>query len=598
MEEDKLPEARQQARELPHNPGCYLMRDKSLTVIYVGKAKDLHRRVNSYFLPNKDPKTKALVAKIYRIDHIITGNEYEAFLLENNLIKKYTPHYNIMLKDGKSYPVIRITHEPFPKVFSTRRIIKDGSRYFGPYPAAGRLETYLNLIESMFSLRRCSVPMKVRKEPCLYYHLGKCPGPCCGKVSQEEYQKTISKIIDLLEGGNDALSKKLEAQMLDASRAQNYELALLRRDQLKALSAVDTQQDVMGFADSVSQDYAAVEFRGTLCTVSIMQFRDSKLIGKALYRAQSLEDETEALLGFLTQYYQDGDTLPQEVYVSVQIDSEMLSRFFQDSFQRPLKVIVPTDGKHYRILRMARENARSDVEKRLRAQDNSAGVEDLKNMLDLDAEPNLIEGFDIAQLSGKYTVSSLISFKNGSPNPSGYRRFNIKSLQGAIDDYGAIREAVRRRYTRVVEENLEKPDLILIDGGLGQVDSARGVLDDIGLADIPVIGLAKQFETVVFDDGRPEMVLDRSREGSRILIAIRDECHRFATSANQAMRSKEASFRLLQSVDGVGPAISARLMEAYSTVDSILEDKAEDIAAKAKVSLAMAERILKKLGIT
>lgn len=589
--------AKAKAHALPLNPGCYLMKDENGNVIYVGKAKSLRRRVSQYFLPNRDRKTQALVEKIRDIDHVITGNDYEALILENNLIKKYNPHYNILLKDGKSYPMIRITKEDFPKVFTTRRIIKDGSEYFGPYPEAGKINQYMDLIDRLFSLRKCSTPLKKRTQPCLYYHIGRCSAPCCGKVAKDEYSKSIDRIRGFLTGKNDDLERQLRDEMTVASKAMQYEVAAKKRDMLLAVQSVSKAQMVEDYSNTESRDYAAIEMRSPLCTVALMQFRDGKLIGRALYRAQTFGDESETLLNFLTQYYEDGRQIPSEIYVSHEVDVDLISRYFNEYLHKDVRVFVPKEGKDFRILRMAAENASRDVEKRLKSKDNSKALEMLRDILNLEEPPELIEGFDIAQLSGKYTVASLISFVNGNPNPAGYRRFNIKSLNGAIDDFGAMREAVYRRYSRVINENLQRPGLLLIDGGKGQVNVAREVLDDLGLADVPVVGLAKRYETIVFDDDRPDLRLDHSNEALRVLIAVRDECHRFATGANQAMRSKEASFHLLQSVPGIGKASSEKIMNAFTTLDDVIQCSAQEISKRAGISEKVAENLLRRLKV-
>ena len=589
--------AKAKAHALPLNPGCYLMKDENGNVIYVGKAKSLRRRVSQYFLPNRDRKTQALVEKIRDIDHVITGNDYEALILENNLIKKYNPHYNILLKDGKSYPMIRITKEDFPKVFTTRRIIKDGSEYFGPYPEAGKINQYMDLIDRLFSLRKCSTPLKKRTQPCLYYHIGRCSAPCCGKVAKDEYAKSIDRIRGFLTGKNDDLERQLRDEMTVASKAMQYEVAAKKRDMLLAVQSVSKAQMVEDYSNTESRDYAAIEMRSPLCTVALMQFRDGKLIGRALYRAQTFGDESETLLNFLTQYYEDGRQIPSEIYVSHEVDVDLISRYFNEYLHKDVRVFVPKEGKDFRILRMAAENASRDVEKRLKSKDNSKALEMLRDILNLEEPPELIEGFDIAQLSGKYTVASLISFVNGNPNPAGYRRFNIKSLNGAIDDFGAMREAVYRRYSRVINENLQRPGLLLIDGGKGQVNVAREVLDDLGLADVPVVGLAKRYETIVFDDDRPDLRLDHSNEALRVLIAVRDECHRFATGANQAMRSKEASFHLLQSVPGIGKASSEKIMNAFTTLDDVIQCSAQEISKRAGISEKVAENLLRRLKV-
>lgn len=592
---EALPPA-EQAKELPHASGVYLMKDSSGTIIYIGKAKDLRKRVVSYFLANRSAKTAALVKKIVTIEHIITGNEFEALVLENNLIKKYSPHYNISLKDGKSYQMIRITNEPFPKVFKTRRIINDGSRYFGPFPDGGKLDLYLDLIEKLFPLRRCGIPLRKRDKPCLYYHIGLCSGPCAGLVTQEEYARSVSAVVDLLEGKTEALVKKLKAEMASASKALNFEEAAVKRDQLAAITTTSSEQQVQDFVQE-SRDYAAIEMRGPLCTISLMQMRDGRLIGRALYRAETLGEETETLLNFLVQYYADGMKLPQFLYVSHEIDVDLIRQYFEQQLGGRLEVSLPLDGKHFRILRMARENASRDVEKRLKSKDNSQALVELAQVLNLNAPPSLIEGFDIAQLSGKYTVASLISFRDGNPDKPNYRRYNIKSLHGKIDDFESMREAAARRYTKILNEKLERPNLLIVDGGKGQVNAVREILDDLGMFDIPIIGLAERVETIIFDDDRPPLLLPEHSEALRLVIAVRDECHRFATSANQAARSHEASFQLLESVEGIGKKRSVALMKKFGSLEAMLSKQAEELAKEGEIPLPVAQRLLKSLNL-
>ena len=588
--------ARDQARSLPENPGCYLMKNAEGTVIYVGKAKNLKRRVNTYLLPNRNAKTAALVEKIVNIEYVITGNEYEALVLENNLIKKYNPHYNILLKDGKSYPLIRITNEDYPRVFKTRRVIKDGSLYYGPYPDGKRLDMYLETVEDTYPLRLCQGVLKKKSTPCLYYHMKKCSGPCIGAISKEEYGEYIKEVKDFLSGDDSSLSRKVKKEMLEASKKLDFETAAKKRDLLEALSVMQSNQGVDDMDTSEdSRDYAAIEMRAYLCTVSIMQFRDGRLIGKAMYRAECLGDETETLLSFLIQYYSDGDTLPHELYVSHDIDADLLSKFFKEELGKPLKVEIPKDGKHYRILRLAGENATRDVEKRLKSVDNTPALERLKEITNIDTLPSLIEGFDIAQLSGKYTVASLIVFRHGNPSNKEYRHFSMKSLEeNEINDFQSIHEAVFRRYKRQRDEKAQLPDLLMVDGGIGQVNAAIAALDELGLS-FPVVGLAEKHEEIVFPDNT-SLLLDHSDPGLRVLIALRDECHRFATSFNQRMRSKDASFKLLESIDGVGPERSKRIMQTYQSVEAILSLTPEELAKGAKIPLPVAERVLRKLN--
>ncbi len=590
--------AREQAKALPENPGCYLMKNEQGTVIYVGKAKSLRKRVNQYFLPSRNAKTQALVEKIYRIDYVITGNEYEALVLENNLIKKYNPHYNILLKDGKSYPVIRITKEEFPRVFKTRRIIADGSHYYGPYPDGKRLDIYLDAVQKLYPLRLCQGSLKKKESPCLYYHLHKCSGPCIGAVTSAEYGEYIKEVKAFLDGDDSSLIKRVEKEMTDAAKKLDFETAAEKRDLREALLVMQKNQAVedLDRKNAVDKrDYAAIEMRAYLCTVSIMQFRDGRLIGKALYRSECLGDETETLLSFLIQYYSDGDSLPRELFVSHDIDSYLLQKYFREELGDDITVDVPKDGKHFRILRLASENASRDVEKRLRSVDNTPSLERLMEICGLEGLPRLIEGYDIAQLSGKYTVSSLIVFRDGNPSNKEYRHFSMKSLEeGEIDDFKSIREAVFRRYRRQKEEKNELPLLIMIDGGLGQVHAALSALEELELS-IPVVGLAKRIETIVFPDGR-ELVLDHSDPGLRVLIAVRDECHRFATSFNQRMRSTDASFKLLESIEGVGKERSRRIMEKYGSVEDILALDSRELAKGAGIPVSVAERVLRKLN--
>jgi excinuclease ABC subunit C len=587
---------KEQAKDLPHLPGIYLMKDATGRIIYVGKAKDLRNRVTSYFLSGRDVKTSYLVSKIVSIEYIITGNEYEALVLENNLIKQHNPHYNISLKDGKSYPLIRITNEPFPKVFKTRRVIQDGSEYFGPYPDGARLIQYLDLIDRLFPLRKCGMPLRKRYSPCLYYHIGRCCGPCAGLVTQEEYKKHIDKIRTFLQGKNDELVKQVREEMLQASREQKFEAAIEKRDLLVALESVSKVQQVQDFS-SESRDYAACEMRMHLATVSIMQMRDGKIMGKALYRAETFGDETETLLNFLIQYYADGSALPQQLYISHDIDIELVRTFFSNDLKVDIEVGIPKEGKHYRILRMAAENASRDVEKRLKSKENPEALEELQEVLELDNLPKRIEGFDIAQLSGKFTVASLITFVDGNPDRTNYRRFNIKSLEGRIDDFAAIREAVTRRYSRQISEKKTLPDLVMIDGGKGQADAAREALSLLGLDELPVVGLAGEYEDIHFPDSRPPLRLPETSAALKVLQAVRDETHRFATTLNQQQRSKEATFSLLESIPGVGPSRSKRLMQNFGTLEALLSATPEEIAKQAGVPLPVAQKLLKTLHL-
>lgn len=583
-------------KELPLNPGVYIMYNESGRIIYVGKAKSLRKRVNQYFLPNRDAKTSALVSHIDNIEYIITGNEYEALILENNLIKKHKPKYNIDLKDGKTYQMIRVSNEDFPKVFKTRRLVNDGSLFFGPFPNGGVLDSYMSLLNSLFKIRRCGMPLKKRSTPCLYYHIGKCLAPCAGKISKADYNLIIQDCKKMLSGQTEDLRASLVKDMNALSREMKYEQAAEKRDLIKAIDIINAPQTAQNMKISDKSDYVAIESNGSVFAVAIMQLRDGYLLGKAIYRAETFASEEDVLTSFLLQYYNTSKDIPQTIYISEDVNRELIEQYFKEHLG-DIKVEIPYDGKHYRALRMAEQNAKEDVEKRLKKEDNTEAVMELKEVLGLENPPRLIEGYDIAQLNGKYTVASLISFKDGKSNKQGYRRFNIKSLDGAIDDFGAIAEATLRRYRRVVEENLERPDLVLIDGGKGQVNTAREVLDDLGLADIPVIGLAKKQETIVFDYDREDLNLPHSNAALRLLIAIRDECHRFATTLNQRQRSSDVRFKLLCSIKGIGEKRARELMTEFDSLESILNTSASELSKRGNIPLRVAERLLKELSL-
>ena len=581
-------------KEIPHNPGVYLMKDSSADIIYVGKAKDLRKRVSSYFLKNRDLKTRMLVNHIEDIEYIITSNEYEALILENNLIKRWTPKYNISLKDGKTFPVIRITNEDYPRIFRTRRIVKDGSTYFGPYADVGKLDTCLELIDKLFPLRKCRGPLKKRYSPCLYYHIGKCSAPCAGKISKEEYRQQVDRVKEFLSGKTGDLLKRLQGEMRQASADLAFERAAEVRDTIAAIESVHTQQKVQDFS-LAHRDYAACVMTDQLCSISLFQMVEGKLLGREMIRSESSADEGQTLNSFIMQYYTEEETVPRELYVSHEVDRELLQDYFSRELNKSVRIHTPKQGKHVKIIRMALENARQDVTRRKRGLKNIEGLIELQQVLGLPSLPKRIEGFDIAQLHGKYPVASLISFYEGVPDRKQYRRFHLKSLHGAIDDYEAIREAVARRYTRVVNEGLEQPDLIMIDGGRGQVNAASEILQILGLDHIPVIGLAKEFEEIHRYDQPEPIRLPEGHEALRVLQAVRDETHRFATSLNQKKREQDSKFSLLESIPGIGPVRSKRIMQEFGSIEALKMEDEVVIAKRCSLPVELVRTIKQQL---
>jgi len=575
--------------EFPLSPGVYLMKDKDGAIIYVGKAVLLRNRVRSYFGKNQNIKTKHLVRKIFDIDFILTSNEYEALLLENSLIKKWQPVYNINLKDGKTYPVIRITRVRYPRVFRTRYIKNDGSSYFGPYPDVKSIDLYLDLIEKLFPLRKCRGPLKSRKNPCLYYHIKKCQAPCCGLISREDYQKNVNKIKMLLSGKTVGLRKELYAQMQSYSSDLEFEKAGEYRDLISIIETLEKEQKIVDFIPE-TRDFVSYASEDDKFSFAVIQMRDGRISGREIYRSRFSGSENEAVEQFFLQYY-DNKNLPETIFTEIAAENSHLTRYFAEEKKQSLKIKAASDNREGSVLRMARENALQDLNRRLDSDGNKHALERLKSLLNLPTLPVRIEGFDIAQLHGTDTVASLICFINGKPDKKQYKRFKMKTLDGKIDDFKAISEAVARRYTRVLNEKLERPDLILIDGGKGQVSAAYGVLKSIGLQNIPLAGLAKREEIIYLPGDKDGLDLPEGDPALRILQAVRDETHRFATGYNQTLRAKKVHFGVLESIHGIGPAKSRRLMKAYGSLENIAQAEIEEIASFSGLSHDICETL-------
>ena len=600
--------SREQALKLPDRSGVYLMKNEDGTIIYVGKARNLKKRVVSYFNGAKDRKTSVLVGQIDQIDFITTRNEFEALILENTLIKQWKPRYNINLKDGKSYPVIRITNEDFPRVFRTRRIIDDGSEYFGPYPSVSTLDVYLELIEKLHPLRKCRGPLKKREHPCLYYHINRCSAPCAGLATKDEYRENVDSIRRMLTGSIDDLTSELKTQMNRDAELLQFEHAAEVRDAITALERVSHQQEVVDF-DSENRDYIGMVEREFSCCFVVFQMRTGRLIGRDVYYGENYTDINDALEQFILQYYAEKQILPTKLFVPETADVDLIQKYFtkrrggQRGAQRggeptngdealPTEVRTPESERDISIGRLARDNALEDLLRHQQSDRVVAGLEELKLALSLPIVPTRIEGFDISHIGGKHTVASLVSFLDGKPDKTNYRKFHVKTLDGRIDDFAAMREVVARRYTRIVNESLKRPDLVLVDGGRGQVSAARSVLDALGLASVPLAGLAKR-EEEIFLPGIVEPI--RLPEGSgalRILQQVRDESHRFATTFNKSLRKKDVKLSILEEVQGIGPKRAARLIKEFKSLDNIVAAKIDAIAETANISESAAEAVV------
>ena len=568
------------ALKAPLSSGVYLWRNPENTVIYVGKAKNLKNRLSSYFSGRKDVKTRLLISHAASIEYITTTNEYEALLLENNLIKKYNPRYNINLKDGKSYPVLRITNEDFPRIFKTRRILQDGSKYFGPYPDVNALDTFIETIFKLYPVRRCRTFRK-RETPCLYYHMNQCKAPCCKKISKQSYNEFFGEITTLLEGKGEETTAKLTKQMKDAAKELNFEKAARLRDGIKALMVLQNQNVVESF-DSEDRDYIAYNREGELISFTVLKIRQGKLIGRNNFRCTSLNEDEELLGEFMNAYYTDSTHIPPYIYVPTQNGLEIVSKWLEETFDSSSQIILVDDSiqnaaRHKAAMNMAFQNAREDIIRRLRERGDTPALEELKTLLDLDNLPLRIEGFDIAHIGGKFPVASLISFYNGNPDKKNYRYFRLKTTDGIIDDFASMKEAVSRRYTRLLNEQQDLPDLILIDGGIGQVNAAEGILQSLGL-DIPIIGLAEKNEEIYLPGNSTPLILPRRSDALRLLQRVRDETHRFATSKNQKLRTKENTESPLLQIPNIGEKRALLLQKEFTTLENLCNQEESKVA--------------------
>jgi len=581
-------------RDYPDKPGVYLMKDEGGTVLYVGKAKSLRNRLRSYFTGQKDIKTRFLLSNVADIQTIITGTEYEALLLENSLIKANKPRYNINLKDGKTYPVIRLTADEYPRVFRTRRIVFDGSEYFGPFPKPHQIDVTMKLIDKLFPLRKCKGVLRKRPQPCLNFSIGRCSGVCAGRATREEYLIVVERVRKLLGGKTEDLVAELRERMKAAADAQDYEAAARFRDQMRAVEEVSEGQKVVEFTER-DRDYIAAFVEGALHATVVLQVRGGTLLGRETFRVDEYGSEEEALSRFVVRYYGEMRSVPDEVYVGSDLDTESLASYLTDVAGRRISVMVPKRGRHMKMILMARENAREEM---LRGMGNGRAersVEALRLALDLPSPPLRIEGFDIAHLEGRDTVASLVCFLGGKPAKGEYRSFSIRSLGGKVDDYESIREAIARRYSRVLNEGLPKPDLILIDGGKGQLAAGLSILSAIGL-DVPVASLAKK-EEEVFLKGREDPL--RLAEGSPALLllqAVRDESHRFATTLHKRKRTKVFAFRELEQVEGIGRVRARRLMEVFGSLEAIAASTPEAISERGSIPRETASMLHGLLG--
>jgi len=562
----------------PKSSGVYLWKDNVGQILYVGKAKSLRNRLLSYFSSDRDVKTGILVCRARSIEYITTENEYEALLLENTLIKQHSPRYNINLKDGKTYPVIKITHEPYPRIFRTRRILDDGGRYFGPFPDVNAVDDFLELIKRLYHFRQCKM-IRSQKKPCLYYHIGRCYAPCCGLADPALYHSELEEVARLLDSTDKTSIQNLEKGMKDAADKLEFERAALLRDGIQAVRRLRGQNTVVDH-DETARDYIAWASEGTMVTFAVLNMRGGRLIGRDLYRVRSLREENELLPEFVMAYYTDAGKVPPCIYVPVNAGLDLLQKWFVSelAITTQLQAVsdMEKDRRHKAAISMAAFNAHEDAARRLKEQGDFPALQELKTILDLPTLPSRIEGFDVSHIGGRLPVASLISFFDGNPDRKNYRLFRLRTTDGIIDDYAAMREITARRYGGLKSENGSLPDLLLVDGGQGQVNAVRSVLDALELR-IPIAGLAKEDEQIYRPGDPHPLSLPRRSDALRLLQRIRDETHRFATAYNQKLRTKENNTLAFESLPGIGPAKAIRLLKTFGSLEALATATPEEL---------------------
>ena len=592
-------------KTVPALPGVYLMKDDSGDIIYVGKAKSLDKRVRQYFQSkrNLSPKTVTLVRHIDDIDYIVTDSEVDALVLEANLIKKYRPRYNIRLKDDKRYPYVKVTiNSTFPRIFLTRRRLMDGALYFGPYTNAKAIRIILDLISRVFMLRRCRKKIEPGKSrPCLDYHIKRCMAPCKEGLDKEEYRKRVMEAVRFLKGESSGILKELEAKMRLLAEAQDYESAAEVRDQIESVKYLSEQQIATSGTDD--RDVLAAVSDEKAIYIQVFYVRHGSMVGKAdftLLGADVSENIEESMAQFVKQYYQDSP-IPPEILVQYDLpEKELIVRWLCQRSGRDVRVYVPQRGEKKKLIEMAGRNAQMSMRmaqlKPEPSESAIAALEELQKVLSLDSIPLHIEGFDISNISGTNAVGSMVCFENGRPANNKYRQYNIKTVKG-IDDFAMMAEVVHRRYSHLIKNNEPMPDLILIDGGPGQVSAAKSSIDALGL-NIPLIGLAKRFEHIITTKKAPDelIILPHASSALKLLMHIRDEAHRFAVSSHRRRRSASLTHSELDSIPGVGPSRKRILLENFDSIEKIRSASVRDLSGIDGISEQLAKRILEHLG--
>lgn len=599
---------------LPTSPGVYLMKNKDGKVIYVGKAVSLRNRVRSYFQSssNLSPRIARMVEQITKVDFITTSSEVEALALECNLIKEHQPKYNVRLRDDKQYPWLKVTwQETFPRVFIVRRPQKDGARYYGPFTDAGALREILRLLRRIFPIRTCKKTLtdEERRRPCLNFQIGRCIGPCSGEVKPEEYRQLIQQFCHLMEGHSEGLEAKLSAEMNAAAQRQEYEKAALIRNKLRALQKVVERQTVVSSVPK-DRDVFGVTAGEDGGMIQLLQIRRGKLIGQeSFFFTDVLGEEEEFLRSFLLQYYDEQDYIPKEILLPFFLpDQVAVKEWLTTRSRQRTRLFTPQRGEKFRLLRLAQENATILLERevnrrRLVQGKNKEILERLQALLSLPQAPQRLEAFDISHFQGEEPVASMVVFTGAQPSPEAYRRFKIHGVTG-IDDYASLQEAVKRRFLRGRKEQEAKeprpgflpfPDLLLIDGGKGQLNAVREVLTELGFTEQPVISLAEREEEIFLAAKEEPLRLKSEDQALHLLQHLRDEAHRFALTHHRSRRGKKVTFSSLDQIKGIGPKRKKALLNRFGSVQNIKKATFQELLAVEGMNAEAARAVLEGL---
>ncbi|MFH0702826.1 MAG: excinuclease ABC subunit UvrC [bacterium] len=590
---------------LPHSPGVYLMYDSEDKIIYIGKAKDLKKRVKSYFTKKHDsPKLLIMVPQIVRFEFIITDSEVEALILESHLIKKHKPKYNVLLKDDKHFPWFLITEEEYPRIIITRKPDQKHlkGKYFGPYTDSRAMYSTLELIKKLFPLKQCKIP-RFKDRPCIYYQIKRCFGPCQKLITSEEYKDIVRQVELFLSGKQTELLEKLKNEMEKYSENQEYEKAAKYRDSYFDVSKVIEKQKVVTDNTSINQDIIGYDNDDLRMSLVLLKVRDGRLIGKEDFeiKLNQIHTAKEALITFMQEYYQMLDEIPKEILIPDEIeDINLIAEWLSVKKGSKVTIIAPKLQTKHELVEMANKNASSALESikiseinRIQNEWNAVGSF-IQEKLELPVFPHKIECFDISHIQGTNTVASMVVFINGKSCKSEYRRFKIRSVdQGKTDDYASMKEVIKRRYTKLLKDNLELPNLIIVDGGKGQLSAAKDALEDIGLINQPIVALAKKFEEIYIPDNSIPVVFPANSQALFVFQKIRDEAHRFAISYHRQLRENQAIKSILDEISGLTHNKKKILLDHFGNIKGIMSATESEIARV--IGKNIAHRIYKHL---